>query len=148
MAQTYTRLLYHIVFSTKHREPMIDDDWRLDLHAYIGGIIRKRKGDLIAAGGIPNHMHLLLRLAADRSISDVVRDVKSNSSLWLHDRGFTSFAWQNGYGAFTLGRESIPALTHYIANQAEHHRGSTFKEEFIEMLVQQGIEYDEKYLWE
>ena len=148
MAQTYTKLVYHIVFSTKNREPMIDPEWRDELHAYIGGIIRNRKGDLLRAGGIPDHMHLLVRLAASRSVSDVVRDVKCNSSLWLHDRGFEAFDWQNGYGAFTLGFESIPIVAHYIDHQIEHHRSESFQIEFLDMLVQNGVEYDEKYLWE
>ena len=148
MAQTYTRLLYHIVFSTKYREPLIDDSWRPALHSFIGGIVRKRKGDLLAAGGIPDHMHLLLRLAADRSISDIVRDIKSNSSIWFHDQGLNAFAWQNGYGAFTLSPAAIPALTSYIDNQREHHSGTSFQNEYVALLIEHGIEYDEKYLWE
>jgi REP-associated tyrosine transposase len=147
MAQTYTRLLYHIVFSTKNREPWIDAVWREELHAYMGGIVRNRKGELLAAGGIPDHIHLLLRLAADRSISDVVRDIKSNSSGWLHDRGVRPFAWQDGYGAFTLSPSAIPSVTAYINNQLEHHRRESFRDEFLVMLHEHEVEYEEKYLW-
>jgi putative transposase len=140
-------LLYHIVFSTKNREPWIDPVWREELHAYIGGILRNRKGQLLVAGGIPDHIHMLVRLAADRSISDVVRDVKSNSSVWLHGRGVMPFAWQDGYGAFTLNPSAISGLTAYINNQAEHHSIESFREEFLTLLTQHEVEYDEQYLW-
>jgi len=148
VAQTYTRLLYHIVFSTKHREPWINPTWRDELHAYIGGIVRNRKGELLAAGGIPDHIHLLLRLAADRSVSDVVRDIKSNSSAWLHERGVSSFAWQEGYGAFTLSPSAIPGVTAYINNQEQHHAKETFRDEFLGMLTAAEVEYDPKTWWE
>ena len=148
MPQSYTRLLYHIVFSTKNREPWIDAVWRDELHAYIGGIVRNRKGELLVAGGIPDHIHLLMRLAADRSISDVVRDIKSNSSGWLHERGVMPFAWQDGYGAFTLSPSAIPGVTAYINNQAEHHAKESFRDEFLTMLVESGTEHDPKSLWE
>ena len=147
MAQTYTRLLYHIVFSTKNREPWIDPTWRPDLHAYIGGIVHNRKGHLLAAGGIPDHIHLLVRLAADRSISDVLRDIKSNSSGWLHQRGVLPFDWQDGYGAFTISPSEIPGVTNYINTQVEHHAAMGFREEFLALLTDHDVEYDEKYLW-
>ncbi len=148
MAQTYTRLLYHIVFSTKNREPWIDPMWRSDLHEYIGGIVRNRKGELLAAGGVSDHIHLLLRLAADRSVSAVVRDIKSNSSGWLHERNVLPFAWQDGYGAFTLGPSAIPGVTAYIDNQEEHHTRETFRHEFLGMLTASSTPYDEETLWE
>ena len=148
MSQTYTRLLYHIVFSTKKRESWIDATWREELHAYIGGIVRNRKGDLIAAGGIPDHIHLLLRLAPDRSVSDIVRDIKSNSSVWLHERGVWPFAWQDGYGAFTLSPSAISGVTAYINNQAEHHATEAFRAEFLAMLTTSGTPYDEETMWE
>jgi REP element-mobilizing transposase RayT len=148
VSQTYTRLLYHVVFSTKNREPWIDPAWRSELHAFIGGVVRNRKGDLIVAGGIPDHIHLLLRLAADRSISDVVRDIKSNSSAWLHDRKVMPFAWQDGYGAFTLSPSAIPGVTAYIHNQVEHHAHQTFRDEFLWMLREGAVEHDPDRLWE
>ena len=148
MAQTYTQLLYHIVFSTKNREPWIDPAWRPELYAYIGGIVRNRKGDLLAAGGVPDHVHLLLRFAADRSVSDMVRDIKSNSSGWLHDRKVLPFAWQDGYGAFTLGPPAIPGVTAYINDQEQHHARETFRDEFLGMLNEYAVKYDAKRLWE
>jgi putative transposase len=148
MPQSYARFLYHVVFSTKHREPWIDPSWRSELHAYIGGVVRNRKGDLLAVGGIPDHIHLLMRLAADRSISDVVRDIKSNSCAWLHDRKVLPFAWQDGYGAFTLSPSAIPGVTAYINNQVEHHANQTFRDEFLWLLTAAEIEHDPKCIWE
>ncbi|MBP3957078.1 transposase [Gemmata sp. G18] len=148
MAQTYTRLLYHIVFSTKNREPWIDPAWRAELYAYIGGLVRNRKGELLEIGGVSGHVHLLLRLAADRSVSDVVRDINANSSGWLHDRNVMPFAWQDGYGAFTLSPSAIPGVIAYINNQEEHHAGHTFRDEFLGMLTENGAQYDPKRLWE
>jgi REP element-mobilizing transposase RayT len=147
MPQTYTRLLYHVVFSTKNREPWIDPAWRDELHAYIGGILNNRKGQLLAAGGVPDHIHLLVRLAAVRSVSDVVRDIKSNSSGWLHQRGVRPFDWQDGYGVFTLSPAAIPGVTAYINNQAQHHAVTPFRDEFLRLLSEHEVEYDEKYLW-
>jgi len=148
MSQTYTRLLYHVVFSTKHRESWIDPVWRDELHAFIGGIVRNRKGDLLAAGGIPDHIHLLLRLAADRAVSDVVRDIKSNSCAWLHERKVMPFAWQDGYGAFSLSPSAIPGVTAYIDRQVEHHADQEFRDEFLWLLAESGTEHDPKKLWE
>jgi REP element-mobilizing transposase RayT len=147
VAQTYTRLLYHIVFSTKNREPWLEPDWREDLHSFVGGIVRNRKGELLAAGGIPDHIHLLVRLAADRSVSDVVRDIKSNSSAWLHNRGVMPFAWQDGYGAFTLSPSAIPSIVAYINNQVEHHRRESFRDEFLVLLHEHEVQYEENRLW-
>lgn len=148
MSQTYHKLLYHVVFSTKYRAPLIEPGWRPDLHAFIGGIVRKRRGELLAAGGIPDHIHLLVRLAADRSVADVVRDIKSVSSGWRHEGGDRGFAWQGGYGAFTVSPSAVPDVTAYIDRQEEHHRERTFQEEFRALLVRHGIEYDERYLWD
>ncbi len=147
MAQTYTRLVYHIVFSTKNREPWIDPSWCEERYAYIGGIVRNRKGELLAIGGVSDHVHLLVRLAADRSISDVVRDIKSNSSGWLHGRNVMPFAWQDGYGAFTLSPSAIPGVTAYIHAQEEHHATKTFLDESLEMLTEYGVTYDPEMLW-
>jgi REP element-mobilizing transposase RayT len=147
VAQTFTRLLYHIVFSTKNREPWIEPAWRGELYAYIGGMIQNRKGHLLAAGGVADHVHLLVRLSADRSVSDILRDIKCNSSGWLHDRGIHHFDWQDGYGAFTLNPTGIPRLTDYINHQEEHHATQGFRDEFLALLNEHGIEYDERYLW-
>lgn len=148
MPQSHTRLLYHVVFATKNREPLIADAWAADLYEYIGGIVRERRGDLIAAGGIADHVHLLVRLHAERAVSDVVRDIKAVSSGWRHDRGDAAFWWQNGYGAFTVSPSRVGPVTRYIAGQAEHHRKESFRDEYVGLLRGHGIEFDERYLWE
>jgi REP element-mobilizing transposase RayT len=148
MAQTYTQLFYHIVFSTKNREPKILPDWRPALHAYIGGILQNRRGVLLAAGGIPDHIHYLARLPTDRAVAEVVRDIKSISSGWRHENGDLEFWWQGGYGAFTVSKSMVETVKRYINRQEEHHRTMTFEEEFLELLQKHGVEYDLRYLWE
>lgn len=148
MAQTYTRLLLHAVFSTKHRAPLIADDWRADLHAYIGGVVKHRNGDLLAAGSVEDHIHLLIRFPATIAVADLMRDIKTNSSGWRREKGDTGFGWQNGYGGFTVNPSIVPDVMAYIHRQREHHRKQSFQEEFLELLAKHGIEYDEEYLWE
>ncbi len=148
MAQTLTRLLIHGVFSTKHREPRIDEGWRHDLHSVIGGILRNRHCDLIAAGGVEDHMHLLVRIPATLTVADMMRDVKAHSSAWRHGVGDSRFAWQSGYGAFSVGPTMVETVVAYIANQREHHRKMSFQEEFLSFLKTYEMEYDERYLWD
>ena len=150
MPSSYTCLRYHLVWSTIHRQPLISEDIRDRLFQYIGGIIRDDGGKLLAAGGMPDHVHLLADIGKQQSVVDAVRDIKANSSGWIHKTfpQFQSFAWQTGYGAFTVSYSSVEAVKNYIANQAEHHRKRTFQEEFVEFLQRHGIEYDDRYLWE
>lgn len=128
MPQSLSQLLVHVVFSTKDRAPVIYDEWRPDLHAYLGGILRKRKCDLLAAGGVEDHVHLLVRMATTISLADMIRDTKSNSSAWRRENGDLRFAWQSGYGAFSVSPTMVNSVKEYIANQREHHRTVTFQE--------------------
>jgi REP element-mobilizing transposase RayT len=150
MPSSYTCLRFHLIWSTKHRQSILSGDIRDRLFQYIGGIIRNDGGKLLAAGGMPDHVHLLADLGKQQSVSDAVRDIKSNSSGWLHQTfsELKSFAWQTGYGAFTVSYSSTDTVKYYIDNQAEHHRQRTFQEEFVEFLRRHGIEYKEQYLWE
>jgi REP element-mobilizing transposase RayT len=148
MAQTYTQLFYHLVFSTKNRAPLILPAWQADLYSYIGGVVRNRRGELCAAGGIADHIHLMARLPADRAVADAVRDIKALSSGWRHENGDHSFAWQGGYGAFTVSRSMVERVTRYINRQEEHHRTATFQQEFLELLRCHGVDYNERYLWD
>jgi putative transposase len=147
---TYTNLRIHFVWSTKHREPLIDDEWQLDLYKFIGGILRKREHRLLVSGGIEDHIHLLVGLHPRQSISDLVRDIKSNSSAWVHDNrpGRRRFQWQAGYGAFSVSERDVLAVTQYIQNQRKHHRKMTFKTELLMLLERNKIEYDPRYIWE
>jgi REP element-mobilizing transposase RayT len=149
MPQSYTSLLYHIVFSTKDRFPFLAPEWRGRLYAYLGGILRERGGDLLEINGTNDHVHLLLRLHQEHTLAQVVRDVKAASSGWIH-REFprlSHFAWQRGYGAFTVSASQLARVRRYIQAQEEHHRRRTFQEEFIALLKAHGIEYDEQHLW-
>ena len=149
MPQSYTNLIYHIVFATKNRQPKITDDVKSRLYEYIGGTIRKQGGIALAINGMSDHVHVLAKLRPDKAVSDVLRDLKANSSGWMHDvfPELRDFSWQNGYGAFTVSASQIEKVKKYIANQEEHHRkAGSFRDEFIKMLVSNEIEFDEKYL--
>ncbi len=149
MPQSYTSLHYHFVFSTKGRLPTITPAIRARLYDYFGGILRVEGGVLVAAGGVPDHVHLLVRLNQNRAVADVLRVLKTNSSKWTHETfPEAGVWWQSGYGAFTVDRSMLGRVTGYIANQEEHHSATTFQDEFRALLAEHGIEYDEKYLWE
>ncbi len=148
MASTLTNLLYHLVFSTKGRVPLITDEIREPLYRYIGGIIRNQRGILLEIGGVADHVHLLARFPAGKSVSDMLRDVKSDSSEWINqERRHGRFAWQTGYGAFTVSQSQVGAVRRYIDRQEDHHRHTSFKEELVGLLKKHEIEYDERYLW-
>jgi len=148
MASTLTNLLYHLVFSTKDRLPLITADIREPLYKYIAGIIRNQGGTLIEIGGMPDHVHCLARLPANKAVSDMLRAIKSDSSGWVNrERPKDRFAWQAGYGAFTVSQSQAEVVQKYIQRQEEHHRVRSFKEEVLEMLEKHGVEYDERYLW-
>jgi putative transposase len=147
MPSTHLSLHYHIVFSTKDRVRSIRD-WRERLHGYVGGIIQNLGGIPEGIGGVEDHVHLLVGLRATHCLADVVRDIKANSSGWVHtDIGDRSFAWQEGYGAFTVSAQNTPAVREYIRNQEEHHRTRTFQEEYVEFLKRGMVDFDERYLW-
>lgn len=147
MASTYLSLLYHIVFGTKNRAPLIDAAWRPRLHDYLGGIIRKLGGFLEGIGGTEDHVHLLVSLKATHSLSDLMRELKKSSSVWVHDAlGEKQFAWQEGYAAFTVSASALDAVRKYVANQEQHHRTKSFREELVAMLEKAGVDYNPDYL--
>jgi REP element-mobilizing transposase RayT len=149
MPQSFASLHCHIVFSTKRREPRIEAGLQPRLFEYIGGILRHHSCQLIAAGGIPDHVHLLASLGRTVSVADVVRDIKAISSGWLHDElSMQEFQWQNGYGAFAVSYSNIENVRTYLANQDQHHRRVSFQEEFLELLRRHHLEWDERYLWD
>ena len=140
----------HYIWSVKNRKPFICSDLQTDLYEYIGGILRKRKHKLIAAGGVEDHIHLLVVMHQTQSIADLVRDIKTNSSLWIHQTypQLKHFAWQTKYGAFSVSKSMVETVKEYIANQEEHHKPVSFEEEFVAFLKRHGIEYDGKYILE
>lgn len=149
MPHSYVNLIYHLVFSTKDRQPLITEEAQARLHEYIGGMLRRQGGIALAVNGMPDHIHVLAKLRQDKALSDVLRDLKAGASGWMHEvfPSAQQFAWQNGYGAFTVSASQVESVRNYIAHQSEHHRKRTFQEEFIALLRAHEIEFDEKYLW-
>ncbi len=149
MAHTFASLYTHIIFSTKDRLPFLTAELTPDLLAYMGGILRKLDGKLIEANARPDHIHCLLSLPPALAVADAMRVLKTNSSAWVHEtRRRAAFAWQTGYGAFSVSQSNVPTVVKYIRNQDQHHRRVTFQEEFIAFLKRHGIAYDERYIWE
>ena len=147
MPSTHSSLQYHLVFSTKNRARHIDVGWQPRLHEYLGGIIRTMGGISLVVGGVRDHVHMLVTLKPVHRISDVLRDLKKSSSKWVHDEiGQREFAWQEGYGAFTVSRSNIPSVKKYIEHQEDHHRKRSFRDEYRELLRRHGVEFDERYL--
>ena len=142
----YLGLHYHIVFSTKHREPLLAKDWRERLFSYMSGTIKGLEAYPQRTGGYIDHVHILCGMRATHRVSDVVREIKKASSVWVKEEvGIRSFAWQEGYAAFTVGYRQRDLVKAYIDGQEEHHRIRTYKEEVLGMLEENGVEYDPKY---
>jgi REP element-mobilizing transposase RayT len=150
MPQSLASLHYHLIFSTKNRMPDIAADLQPRLYEYIGGILRAQRCCLVAAGGMPDHVHLLVSLSRELSIAQALNLIKSNSSKWIHETFADrhAFAWQAGYGAFAVSYSHLDAVKQYLATQEEHHRIRTFQDEFREFLRRHHIEYDERYVWD
>ncbi len=150
MAHTFTNLLTHVIFSTKDRRPHLDPQVKERLFPYMGGILKETKAKCLAINGPADHVHILALIPPVAALSDVMRILKTNASRWVHEQwpSLTDFAWQTGYGAFSVSESLKQEVAAYIANQEEHHRKMTFQEEFIAFLKRHGIEYDERYIWE
>jgi REP element-mobilizing transposase RayT len=150
MPQSFAALHCHIIFSTKNRAPLISADLQPRLFAYMGGIAASEGNVLVAAGGIPDHVHLLVSLSREIAVAAAVRLLKANSSKWIHETfpELQHFSWQAGYGAFAVSYSHLDRVKRYLANQEEHHRKQTFQEEFVAFLRRHKIPYDERYLWD
>lgn len=146
----YAQLIYHLVFGTKYRQPLIQDDMQSRLYSYIKGLLRNRESRLIEIGGMSDHLHILAHLSPTRAVADMMRDLKALSSKWmnLQPENSSSFEWQRGYGAFTVSYSRVPRLREYIRNQEEHHRVKSFQEEYIEILKRHGVEFQTQRLFE
>jgi REP-associated tyrosine transposase len=147
---SHTHLLYHVVFSTKDREPLIASRARESLYSYIGGIIRKKRGLCIEIGGTMDHVHVLARFRPAISVSKMVQDIKGGSSKWAKDRLPTTKAlyWQAGYGAFSVSRSQADDVVDYIRGQEAHHRVRSFQSEFVALLDKHEVDYDPSRLWD
>jgi len=150
MANTYSQIYIQIVFAVKGRQNFIKETFREELQKYMTGIITNKNQKLYAIYCMPDHTHILISIKPDISISDLVRDIKANSSSFVKEKHLvsSSFSWQEGFGAFSYSKSQAPVLVRYILNQPEHHRKKTFREEYLDFLNQFEIEYNEKYLFE
>ena len=148
MSQSFTNLLYHIIFSTKDRRPIITIDHQPRLYEYIGGVVRGTGGISLGINGMDDHVHLLAKLRPDLALSDVLRELKSNATGWMHDvfPPLANFSWQRGYAAFTVSQSNLKQVQRYLARQKEHHRNVSFRAEFIRFLKLSDIKYDERFV--
>ncbi len=149
MPNTYSQIYIQIVFAVKGRQAFIKENFREELQKYISGIIAQKKQKLYAIYCMPDHTHILVSMKPDIAISDLVRDIKSNSSSFIEDKEFVkNFSWQTGFGAFSYSKSQSKNVVDYILNQPQHHKKRSFKAEYMEFLQKFEIEYDEKYLFE
>jgi len=150
MGQSLVQNYLHIVFSTKHRQPLIQHPVESELHAYLGGICNELECQSIIVGGYVDHIHILCKLSKKTALMKLVEEVKSHSSKWIKTKGedYKNFYWQNGYGAFSVNPSQVDKVIAYIANQHEHHSKKTFQDEYRAFLKKYHVEYDERYVWD
>ncbi len=150
MAGTFSQIYIQVVFAVKGRENLIGKQWKDELHKYIAGIIKGKEQKPIIVNGMPDHIHAFIGLRPSMAISDLVRDVKNNSSNFINEKKLVKgkFSWQEGYGAFSYAHSQIETVYNYILNQEQHHKKKTFREEYIDFLKKFEVEYDERYLFE
>ena len=151
MAQSLAKILLHLVFSTKERRPFLKDPaLREELHRYLGGILTNLECQPIIVGGVEDHVHLLFAHSRTATVADVVKELKRGSTVWLKTKAHAleDFAWQNGYGVFSVGQSQVEDVRAYIAGQEEHHRKISFQEEFRRLLQRYEIAFDERYVWD
>ena len=149
MANTYTQIHVHLVFAVQNRLSLIDESWADNLYKYITSIIQNNNHKVLAIGGMPDHLHLLIGLRPDESLSHLVQEIKRDSSLWINEKRYVKgkFSWQEGYGAFSYSKSQLLNVTNYILNQKEHHQKKTFVEEYVKVLSDFGLNFDEKYIF-
>lgn len=144
---SHTHLLYHIVFGTKERQPIISSEWESELHSYLVGIVNNLGGRGLEVNGISDHVHLLVRLEPKLAIADFMRELKASSSRWVRTTHYPKFSWQRRYGAFTVSESASRAVQEYIRSQKEHHRKQTFADEYKGLLVKHSVKFDDEFLW-
>jgi REP element-mobilizing transposase RayT len=150
MARSLSFLLVHVVFSTKDRIPVLDEAVRPDLYAYLATIVRNNECECFRVGGVADHVHLAIRLNREANVADLVAEIKASSSKWMKGQSpkLAKFAWQRGYGAFSVGPADLNELIRYIDTQEAHHAKQNFQEELRAFLKRYGIECEERYLWD
>ena len=150
MGQSLVKNYLHIVFSTKYRQPLIQESIEEELYSYLGGICNNLECHVIKVGGYTDHIHILCMLSKKVPLMKLMEELKSHSSKWIKSKGaaYSNFSWQNGYGAFSVNPGQVERVIQYIANQKEHHRKKAFKTEYLEFLEKNEVPYDERYVWE
>jgi REP element-mobilizing transposase RayT len=148
MSHTSGNILLHFIFSTEGRRPLIKAEFRDDLFAYLGGIVREMNGAALIINGANDHVHMLIRVRPAHSAAEIARVVKANSSRWMREKHSAEFAWQTGYGVFSVSESSVADVTKYISVQEEHHKKRSFQEEFVAFLKKNHVEYDPRYIWD
>ncbi len=148
MANTYTQIYLHLIFSVKYRTNLIRSEWEQNLYNYIVSILQDRSHTAIALNGTEDHIHILIGFTPNDKIPDLVKTIKQNSSIWVKKHNYCNdkFGWQEGYGCFSYSKSQIDTVVKYIRQQKEHHREKTFREEYLEFLNKFGVEYNEKYV--
>ncbi len=149
MANTYTQLYVHYVFAVQNRLNLISKNWQADLYKYMSGIVEKQGHKMYIINGMPDHVHILISMDPRQAPSDLMYHIKRSSSLWINENKLSmgKFSWQEGFGAFSLGKPQLSSLIKYIENQQEHHKKSTFREEYLQFLKEYEVEYDERYIF-
>lgn len=150
MPQSLSRILIHLVFSTKNREPFLSTSMQSELHPYLAGTLDNIDCPSLQVGGVEDHVHLFFGLSRTKTIADIVETVKISSSKWIKTKGasFANFHWQSGYGAFSVSQSDAEAVVNYIRNQAEHHRKMSFQDEYRRLLERYHVKFDERYVWD
>jgi REP element-mobilizing transposase RayT len=150
MGQSLVKNYIHIVFSTKHRQPLINHEVEAELHSYLGGICNKLGCQVIKVGGFTDHIHILCLLSKKITLVKLLEELKSHSSKWIKTLGesYANFYWQDGYGAFSVNPSEVEIVKNYIVNQKEHHSKNTFKNEYKAFLKKYNVEYYERYVWD
>jgi REP element-mobilizing transposase RayT len=150
MPQSLARLHIHLIFSTKNRERLMNDEIRDSLHSYMATVLKNFECPPVLINSVEDHIHIIFELARTVSVSKAVEEAKKTSSKWIKTQGdkFVGFAWQAGYGAFAVSESNVHAVREYIANQREHHRQKTFQDEYRAFLDRHGVNYDERYVWD
>jgi putative transposase len=149
MANTYTQIHIQAVFTVQNKECIISSKWKDELYKYITGIVNNNQHKLLAINGMPDHLHILFGLRPSQSISDLMQDIKGGSSKWINEKKLIrgKFSWQEGYGAFSYSKTELSNVIRYINNQTIHHKRKTFSEEYLELLREFEIDYNDQYLF-
>lgn len=149
MSNTYTQIYIHAIFAVQNRQSLIHKNWKDELYKYITGIVINQGHRLIAIGGMPDHLHVFIGMKPNQSLSNLMQDIKGDSSKWINAKGFVQgkFEWQSGFGAFSYSISQIDDVVIYIVNQEEHHKKKTFKEEYIQFLEKFKVSYNEQYVF-